>query len=298
MRRLNVRYAQIGECIKKSLFGLSRKPRSPELQPGELLLLQLEKHEAALLGKLESRIDFALVFDHLEHDPNGTVSQTYWPQAIQTWPYIIHCSATVPTVPFSLELLNLSKNYGGQQNPQYIDLEDEEIILRYLQWNLGELPEPEKQAVPSTQLPQTFGRERTLKAIYNHDRIVTLRQPAKRTVTVQRFERNQSLADGLKSYYEHRCQVCGQDFLPVYGVQVADTHHIHYLREGGLDISVNIIVVCPNHHRVIHATNSHFNRQTLTYEYPNGLHERLILTDHFTNAPDFIRHGAGAGDGA
>ena len=289
MRRLNVRYTQIGECIKKSLFGLSRMPRDPELQPGELLLLQLEKHEAELLGKLESRVDFALIFDHLEHDSDGTISRSYWPQAIQTWPYILHCSATIPTVPFSLESLNLSRNYGGQQNARYILPEDEKIILRYIQWNLSEIPEPEKQVVPSPQLAQTFGPERTLKAIYNHDHIVTLRQPIMRTVNVQRFERNQSLADSLKSYYEHHCQVCGQDFRPTYGVPVADTHHIQYLRNGGLDISWNIVVVCPNHHRVIHATDSHFNRLTLTYEYPNGLHERLSLTEHFTNAPDFIR---------
>lgn len=74
MRRLNVRHTQINECIKQSLFGLSRKPRDPELQQGELLLLQLEKHEAELLGKLENRIDFALIFDHLEHDPDGMIS--------------------------------------------------------------------------------------------------------------------------------------------------------------------------------------------------------------------------------
>jgi hypothetical protein len=265
-----------------------RKPRNPELQPGELLLLQLEKHEAEMLGKLESRIDFALIFDHLEHDPTGTTSRLNWPQAIQAWPYIVHCSAAVPTIPFSLELLNLSTDYGGQQNPRYIQPEDEKIILQFLQWNLGETPEPEKQIIPSTELTQTFGPERTLKAIYNHDRIVTLRQPAKRTVTVKRFERNQSLADALKSYYEHRCQICCQDFLPIYGVPVADTHHIHYLRKGGPDVSGNIVVVCPNHHRVIHATDSHFNRQTLTYEYPNGLHEQLKLTDHFINAPDLI----------
>lgn len=40
-------------------------------------------------------------------------------------------------------------------------------------------------------------------------------------------------------------------------------------------------VVCLNHHRVIHATDARFNRGTLTYEYPNGLREPLLLPDHF-----------------
>ena len=43
MRRLNVRPAQIDECIQKSMFTFSFKPQNPELHPGELLLLQLVK---------------------------------------------------------------------------------------------------------------------------------------------------------------------------------------------------------------------------------------------------------------
>lgn len=68
--------------------------------------------------------------------------------------------------------------------------------------------------------------------------------------------------------------------MPTYNVQVADTHHIHYLHEGGLDVSTNMLVVCPNHHRVIHESNARFNLATLSYEYPNGLQERLAHDDH------------------
>ncbi len=39
MRRLNVRPAQIDECIQQSMFAFSFRPQNPELQPGELLLL-------------------------------------------------------------------------------------------------------------------------------------------------------------------------------------------------------------------------------------------------------------------
>jgi 5-methylcytosine-specific restriction enzyme A len=45
------------------------------------------------------------------------------------------------------------------------------------------------------------------------------------------------------------------------------------------------VVICPNHHRIIHATNAYFDRRSLTYEYPNGLREPLISPDHFVNAP-------------
>lgn len=287
MRRLNVRQAQIDECIQKSMFAIPYRPQNPELTPGEPLLLQLVKQEAIRLGKTHERINFALVFDHLERDYDGTLSRLHWPSEGRTWPWIVYCSATIPTVPFSLEDLHLTKDYQGQTNPIYIEAADEEVVSPYIQWSLAEAPQPALQLVVPALLPQTFGAKRTLSTIYNHDRIAVLHPVPTRIVETERFERNPWLAESLKSYYGYRCQVCGNDFEPMYGVPVADTHHIDYLSRGGLDISGNIVVVCPNHHRVIHATDARFDRQSLTYKYPNGLREGLILPDHFSNAPNF-----------
>jgi hypothetical protein len=285
MRRLNVRPAQIDECIQKSMFAFSVKPQNPELQVGELLLLQLVKTEAARLGKLHSRIDFGLVFDHIEPDYDGTISRLHWPRESRTWPWIVYGSATVPTIPFSLEDLDLSLDYDGQTNPRYIEPRDERLIRPYIQWSLAEVPKATLQSVPASQVAQRFGQERTLSAIYNHDRIAVLHAVPKRMVSVEEFVRNQYLADSLKSYYENRCQICGKDFYPDYGVAYSETHHVQYLARGGPDISGNIVVICPNHHRIIHATDARFDRQSLTYEYPNGLREPLILPDHFVKAP-------------
>ena len=68
MQRLNVRITQIRECIEKSMFAVDRLPH---LTHGEILLLQLVKSEARGLGKLGSRIEFALVYDHYERDTQG-----------------------------------------------------------------------------------------------------------------------------------------------------------------------------------------------------------------------------------
>src|SRR5258708_16275877 len=102
MRRLNVRPAQIDECIQKSMFAFSVRPQNPELQPGELLLLQLGKAEAAQLGKLPSRIDFALVFDHVEPHYHVTISRLPWPRENRTCPWIGEVSAPGPSIPLSL----------------------------------------------------------------------------------------------------------------------------------------------------------------------------------------------------
>lgn len=58
MRRLNVQFSQIEECIRKSLFALPQLPADPPLQKGEELLLQLVMEDARRLGRLDSRSYF------------------------------------------------------------------------------------------------------------------------------------------------------------------------------------------------------------------------------------------------
>jgi hypothetical protein len=88
------------------------------LYPGEPLLVQLVKDEARKHGKEHARINFALIFDHLERDCNGSISRAHWPAEQRIWDRIIYGSATVPAVPFRLEDLELSKAYDEQTNPQ------------------------------------------------------------------------------------------------------------------------------------------------------------------------------------
>jgi hypothetical protein len=73
MRRMNVRFTQIEECIRKSLFAIDVLPRNP--LPGEELLLQLVKEDAVAMGKEASRIEFALIFESVLPDPMGELSR-------------------------------------------------------------------------------------------------------------------------------------------------------------------------------------------------------------------------------
>ncbi|MEM2941630.1 MAG: HNH endonuclease [Thermoproteota archaeon] len=268
MQRLNVRQSQIKECIEKSLFAVDIRPNYPK---GEILLLQLVKNEAILLGKLHSRIEFALIYDHYEIDHSGEISRYHWPLAGKTWKYILYCSKTIPTIPFSLEDLNLSMDYEGQTNPRAINPYDEERILPYI-WG----------RISGYELRDTFGPSLVREAISNYDVIVEKEEPRKIIIPEhEEFYRDPILAESLKSVYDHRCQVCGMNFRIKYNEPFAETHHIQPLHEGGLDIGKNIIVICPNHHRIIHKTGAQFDRSKLLYRYPNGLEERLLLTDHF-----------------
>jgi hypothetical protein len=270
LHRLNVQFTQIEECIRLSLFAVDMLPKNPPLQVGEELLLQLVKEDAARLGKLDSRVEFALVFHHAEKDPTGEVSRRHWPNAPKTWRYILHGSETVPMIPLSLEKLGLRKDYGGQTNPYYIEPQDAARIQPYL-----------KGKAQPTELPELAGVSGLLSAIRNYDTVIRL-API-RTSRVQEHERRLSdpwLGDALKLLYEHRCQVCVYDFKPRYGEPYADTRFIDPLERGGEPVSRNVLVLCPNHNAITRVTNASFDRQLFAWRYPNGLVEELTLRDH------------------
>ena len=42
----------------------------------------------------------------------------------------------------------------------------------------------------------------------------------------------------------------------------------------------NIMIVCPNHHGIIHDCNPIFDKDTKTYTYPNGYKEGLMINYH------------------
>jgi len=65
----------------------------------------------------------------------------------------------------------------------------------------------------------------------------------------RRYKRNPVLSLLLKLKYKDSCQVCGENYRIEKGF-FCDTHHLLPLRLGGKDTSDNILVVCPNHHRI------------------------------------------------
>jgi hypothetical protein len=270
MRRLNVQFAQINECISTSLFAVDTLPRNPPLQQDEPLLLQLTKADAATHGRLDRRVEFALLFERAIPDATGALSLEHWPQAGKTWRFILQCSETIPTIPFSLEKIGLSRDYGGQMNPQYIEPADEAKIRPYLQG-----------AVAAANFVRPMSVDDLLGAIRNYDTVVRL-APV-RTSRVQEHQRRLRdpwLGDTLKILYDHRCQICVHDFKPRYGIPYADTSFLRPLEQGGEPVSKNLLVLCPNHAAIVGAARPQFDPAALAFVYANGLVEKLLLRDH------------------
>ena len=92
--------------------------------------------------------------------------------------------------------------------------------------------------------------------------------------------RDRQLVKDLHARYCGRCQVCAFDSPIVYGIPSAESHHIVYLSRGGEDTLMNMVLLCPNHHTVIHKTEAKFDYLRLSFCFPNGRVEPLCLNTH------------------
>lgn len=91
---------------------------------------------------------------------------------------------------------------------------------------------------------------------------------------------NVRIITSLKKLYNNRCQICGCSCGEEYGVSVIQAHHIELFSETHNNDSDNIMIVCPNHHAIIHSANPVFDRSRLCLTFPNGFVEKLSLNYH------------------
>lgn len=98
-------------------------------------------------------------------------------------------------------------------------------------------------------------------------------------VKVRKLDYN--VCKNLKELYGYRCQVCGQLIMSPYGEKpIADAHHIAPFVKSLNNNYSNVMVLCPNHHRVVHTYNPVFHSKIKIFEYPNGYREGLFLNKH------------------
>ena len=91
---------------------------------------------------------------------------------------------------------------------------------------------------------------------------------------------DRSIADSLKNAYGFRCQICGLLVGERYNTAVIHAHHIEYFSLSMNNNIDNILIICPNHHGIIHATNPEFDKTSKAFTYPNGYTEGLKINIH------------------
>lgn len=89
-----------------------------------------------------------------------------------------------------------------------------------------------------------------------------------------------SIISNLKRLYQGNCQICGCKPLAIEGVDICEAHHIEYFSKSQNNNASNIIILCPNHHRLIHKCNPSFDPDRLMFTFEDGHTEELKLNYH------------------
>ena len=76
------------------------------------------------------------------------------------------------------------------------------------------------------------------------------------------------------------CQTCGARAIEMYGVDVSEAHHIQPFSLTANNDAKNVMIVCPDHHRIIHKAKPVFNYDQKAFLYDNGREDRLMYNIH------------------
>ncbi|GIP22937.1 HNH endonuclease [Paenibacillus sp. J22TS3] len=88
------------------------------------------------------------------------------------------------------------------------------------------------------------------------------------------------IIDKLKELYDYSCQICGINPSSIYGVNIVEAHHIEYFSVSQNHNPNNIMILCPNHHRLVHSAKAKYCREKNKVVYENGYEEVLKLEKH------------------
>jgi hypothetical protein len=137
------------------------------------------------------------------------------------------------------------------------ELKDFERFTRFedLKARLLEEASPMSAVVEAKNEDEVSEKIRQLSSLDREKFIVQLdgmlARPERASALVMRLKRNQALPALLKAKYGFMCQFCGFTIRKKDGHFYVEVAHITSLGAGGLDVSSNMLVLCPNHHKML-----------------------------------------------
>jgi len=95
--------------------------------------------------------------------------------------------------------------------------------------------------------------------------------------------RSRAHVEALRKMYRGRCQLCEWESRGEHAVDVCEGHHLQWLSRGGGDATDNMVLLCPNHHRLVHALDAPLDFRDLAFDL-GGRREALRLNEHLRRA--------------
>ena len=84
----------------------------------------------------------------------------------------------------------------------------------------------------------------------------------------------------LKKHYRYCCQICGLAVGSEYGVNLAEAHHIIPFSVSRDNSITNLIILCPNHYRLLHKSGASFDSENTCFILSASQKLYLTLNDH------------------
>lgn len=99
--------------------------------------------------------------------------------------------------------------------------------------------------------------------------------------TVRIYNRN--IITNLKKLYKGKCQLCGGYPLTDNTTDICEAHHIEYYSKSANNNAENILIICPNHHTLIHKLNPVYDSKDKKYIFPDGKVMTIKFSYHSEN---------------
>ena len=242
------------------------------LQRGEskpITLYLNGKSYKADLKNLNTNRKFGDISDKVQirYSPKSDIAVALRQCFFRSWAYIEHVKSLQPVGSRKpIQLPNDLKEYLAIYTTEY----DDSYVLEPIVANdLQDFREMVKNQ-----------QERRIESDFDYDLV----DPKAGFILNERMTRirklNRKIGENLKLLYGYRCQLCGRLIGEEYGAHIAEAHHIDYYVKSLNNDSNNQMVVCPNHHSIIHEADPKFDRKRMMYLYPNGVEQRIVLNLH------------------
>ena len=93
---------------------------------------------------------------------------------------------------------------------------------------------------------------------------------------------NTTIIRQLKKLYRGQCQLCGNRPFEDDDTDITEVHHINPFSDSFNNDSSNLIVLCPNHHRLIHKKGLGFDRERLIFFSDDNQQIEVLLNYHLS----------------
>lgn len=171
----------------------------------------------------------------------------------------------------------LGRAFQGRAAVRRLSVEDHQYLYSY---SGALMKDPRARLLPEERLEALLlsGDEEAVAALLR-DEPAGLAEERRHYLLSQARLRSRTRVAELSELYRGRCQVCCWSAQPTFPFHVGEAHHVRWVSRGGADALSNLVLLCPNHHRIIHRADAQLDFGRMAF-LSSGARLPLELLEH------------------